>query len=230
MRDFYVTRSMRIIFACLLGVAVAGGFYFIGLDTFHTEPYWYLFWNLLLAWIPLGLALLVERILKTAVWSSWRALFATFMWAVFFPNALYIITDLYHLNEFAPEDIMYNTAMFFIVVLVGVVVGFISMHIIHKELLKRFHTYTAGCIVAVMLFLTGFAIHLGHDLRWNTWDIISRPASLLFDISELIIHPSQHPQAYITTCTFFAIFSTTYYILWQFARNMGPAPPAEHRK
>lgn len=222
MREFYVTRRTRIILACALGTIVSGGFYVAGLDRFDTNSYWYLFWNILLAWVPLGLALLLERVLRTSLWSSWRALLITLLWAGFFPNTFYIITDLYHLSEFRPEDIMYNTAMFFAVVFTGVVIGFISLETIHKELLKRFSSRAAGTLVATVLLFTGFAIHLGHDLRWNTWDMVTRPASLIFDVSERILHPLQHPTTYQTTLSYFAISALAYYILWQFTRPMVP--------
>jgi uncharacterized membrane protein len=224
MREFYLTRRMRIVLACVITTVISGGYYLIGLNHFSTGPYWYLFWNLGLAWIPLGLSLLLERVLRTRLWSSWPAIIVTSLWLIFFPNAFYIITDFYHLAELNAEDLMHNTAMFFMFIQTGVIVGFMSLYIVHKELLKRLRARTVNLLLAAILLMSGFAIHLGHDLRWNTWDVITRPASLLFDISERLLHPAAHPQTYETTLTFFVLFGSTYFLLYQFARSSAPPP------
>ncbi len=230
MREFYLTRRMRIILACVAATIVSAGFYVVGLEAFNTAPYWYLFWNLGLAWIPLGLALLLERVLRGRLWSSWPAIILTGLWLMFFPNAFYLITDLYHLAELNAEDLMHNVAMFFLFVLTGVLVGFMSLFIVHKELLKRVKVRTATILIGLVMLVSGFAIHLGHELRWNSWDIVTRPASFIFDVSERLLHPTSHPQTYETTLRFFVLFGTTYLVLYQFARGMNPAAADEPKK
>lgn len=225
MREFYITRRMRIILACVAAAVISSGYYLIGLESFNTAPYWYLFWNLGLAWIPLGLSLLLERILRTQLWSSWPALIVTALWLFFFPNAFYLITDFYHLAELNSEDLMHNVAMFWLFIFTGVVIGFMSLFIIHKELLKRLKVRMVNVLLGLIMLATGFAIHLGHDLRWNTWDMVSRPASLVFDISERILHPRAHPQTYETTLTYAVLFGSTYFVMYQFARSMNPNQP-----
>jgi len=50
--------------------------------------------------------------------------------------------------------------------------------------------------MAVVLLACSFAIYLGRYLRWNTWDIVTQPFALLFDITDRLMHPLQHSAMY----------------------------------
>src|SRR6187549_2506963 len=62
-----------------------------------TITYVFLSWNLFLACVPFVISSYI--VIKAEDLSKWR-LFALMMaWLVFFPNAPYIITDLFHLDQ-----------------------------------------------------------------------------------------------------------------------------------
>ena len=66
---------------------------------------YYLLWNLFLAWIPLGMALLLINERKkepSGLRSLLKGLIAA-LWLFFFPNAVYVITDFIHLSQVLVE-------------------------------------------------------------------------------------------------------------------------------
>ena len=66
----------------------------------HTYHYWFLLWNLALAWVPFVFAAIAYRLA-----SARRAVLyvlivaAAIVWLAFFPNAPYILTDFLHLGS-----------------------------------------------------------------------------------------------------------------------------------
>src|SRR5215212_7143970 len=60
--------------------------------------YFNLVWNLVLAWIPLGLALILYDGARRGVAGHWLLSLGA-LWLLFFPNAPYLMTDLKYLSE-----------------------------------------------------------------------------------------------------------------------------------
>jgi uncharacterized membrane protein len=180
--------------------------------------FWYMPWNLFLAWIPFLLAIYLDKLLYRRLWSNWYVLIVTLLWLLFLPNAFYLVSDLIHIQETGGGDLVYDVVLFASFVCNGLLLGFISLYMVHQQLRKRLVTASTTTIIGAILLLASFAIYIGRDLRWNSWDILINPASLLFDISERFIHIHQHPQLITTTLSFFLLLSTTYAIIWQATR------------
>lgn len=177
--------------------------------------YSYLLWNLFLAWIPLVLAVSLVRLLKIRAWLSPGPVLVSLAWLVFLPNSFYMISDYIHLQAIQRVDILFDTVMFSSFIFVSLALGFTSLLLVHYELERRFKARTAGWQVVTILLLCSYAIFLGRNLRWNTWDVVLNPASILFDVSERLIHPARHPQMFLTTISFFILLGTLYLIIWQ---------------
>jgi hypothetical protein len=84
--------------------------------------FWFLIWNLCLAWIPFLLALGAYGYARRA--SSTIAL--GFGWLLFFPNAPYIVTDFVHLQRGAPVPLWYDALTIGAFAGVGLALGFAS--------------------------------------------------------------------------------------------------------
>ncbi len=167
-----------------------------------TNQFTYLFlvWNLLLAWLPLAVAIVSKKLALT----SWKLVVATFIWLLFFPNAPYLITDLYHLSHFKKIPAWYDALMLFTAAYCGVVTGFISLQIMEvhwkqtwqvKYFSKRSDKskFRLRLFLLAMLFTaTGFGLYLGRVLRYNSWDVLTDTNTLAFDILDRIANPLSH--------------------------------------
>lgn len=225
MPRFYLSARAR------LGVALAAsslasiGLFLIGAWSNHSFEFGYLIWNLFLAWIPLGFALQLERTLRAKLWSSWSALLLTLFWIGFLPNSFYLITDYIHIQEVTPRvDLLYDVVMFSSFIFNGVILGYVSLYLVHWQLVQRVSTRVAASLVALVLLVSSFAIYIGRELRWNTWDVITNPASLLLDVSARVLNPREHPQAFTTTATFFVLLGSLYIVIWTIVRYAARRP------
>lgn len=195
--------------------AVSVGFFLYGAWQNHDWAHANLLWNLVLAWVPYILSLLLIWLLKYKVWSSWPALLVTALWLGFLPNSFYLITDLIHLFDFEREDVVYDILMMCSFVTVGVLLGYASVGMIHEQLRRRMSDKTVWAIIGTVFLASSFAIYVGRELRWNTWDIITNPSGILFDVSERIIHPAAHPQTFTITLSCFVFFGVGYACAWR---------------
>lgn len=215
---WYVSTRAKLGLALGASSLVSVGFWAVGAVSNGNTELWYLIWNLVLAWVPLLLSLWLERILHLRLWSSWLALLATFLWLAFLPNSFYVISDFVHLTEIPRVDIVSDVVLFGSFALNGLILGYLSLFLIHGELRKRLSTRTSDLLVTVVLLLSSFAIYIGRDLRWNTWDVIFSPASLLFDVSDRLLNPGAHPQVFSTTLAFFVLLGSLYVVIFYLVR------------
>lgn len=186
----------------------------------HSFLYWYLAWNLMLAWLPLLFVVLLRRSLENHPWLAWRPMLWTVLWLAFLPNSFYIISDLLHLQNVATENVLYDTVMMVSFMLNGLIIGYISLYQVHKELKKRLSVTWVNSLVSLSLLVCSFAIYLGRDLRWSSWDLIINPQGILFDISNQFIDPRHHIQAFTTTLMFFVLLGTFYIVILNIVTNL----------
>ncbi len=177
----------------------------------------YLPWNLVLAWIPLVLVALLVRGLRTRAWSSWPMLLLSLAWLLFLPNSFYLVSDYIHLQDIVYGNILYDAILFTMFVFTGLLLGFCSVYMFHLELRKRLSPRTSAAGVGFVLLACSFAIYIGRDLRWNSWDVLSSPAGLLFDLSDRIVRTSGYHAMAGTVAAFFALLGGMYVVGWRLA-------------
>lgn len=194
----------------------------------QTTDYWFLFWNLLLAWVPVLFAWLLIRALRSRAWSQPLPVALSLLWLGFLPNSFYLMSDLIHLRSTGDIGILYDAVFMLSFIWNGLVAGFLSMIMVHKKLKERRHRLAAIPIMLGVMLLASFAIYLGRNLRWNTWDVLINPAGLLFDVSEQVVNPFDHLQSFATTATFFLLIGSMYYVVWT-AYNVLTALPGRNR-
>ncbi len=213
-------RSPRNQFITALGVStlVSVGLFGYGALRNHSLGYGYLVWNLFLAWLPLIFAIWLVAILGRKLWSSWEGLSVTLLWLVFLPNSFYMISDFIHLRDVQRVDVLYDALMFTSFIYTGVALGFSSLYLIHLQLKKRVSSKAAAGLIAGTLLICSGAVYIGRDLRWNSWDILTNPGGLLFDVSDRLQHPATYSQMLLTIVTFFILLSSMYGLLWSGAR------------
>lgn len=215
-----LTPFQRVIGALLLSNLVSASLFLIRVDLSQNLRYWFLFWNLLLAWVPLGVALLLRERLKVSRWLSWQNLGLSLLYVGFLPNSFYLISDLIHLRPTGEVSHMFDAVMFASFIFNGVTAGFASVFLVHWLLIARVARERAHAAVGCILLLCSFAIYLGRELRWNTWDVLINPAGILFDVSERVINPVTHLESFSTTALFFILLGSMYIVVWQFVGSI----------
>ena len=179
----------------------------------HDSQYLFLLFNLMLAWAPLLFIIILRRILIKHPWISWQGILVSFLWLAFLPNSFYLFSDLMHLQNFHSVDVLFDIVMILMFAINGLIVGMISLYWFHKELIKRLGNNKSIFIVAGVILSASFAIYLGRYLRWNSWDVLLNPLTLLFDISNPVFEPKTQTQAFSTTLAFFGFIGSCYLIL-----------------
>jgi uncharacterized membrane protein len=206
----------RVVKALLLANGLSLFFYIFRVWSGQSLRFSFLPWNLALAWLPVVFAAWFRHRLHSKRFLSPGNLLLVALWLLFLPNSFYIVSDLIHLYESGEVSMLYDATLFFSFIFNGYVAGFLSTYIIHAQLLKRLSERMAHVIIAVVFLVCGFAIYLGRYMRWNTWDVLAHPFGVIFDASERVINPVAHPEAALTTLTFFALLSAMYAVIFQF--------------
>ena len=178
-------------------------------------------WNLALAWVSLVLAIVLARNLKHRPWSDWQNLLLSAAWLAFLPNAWYVLTDFIHVFPNAEISQLYDIILVSLLVFTGFALGFASLFLVHRELLRRFSPARSYLVIEGVILIASFAIYIGRDLRWNSWDVIANPG-VLINVSDKIIDPFGSPRSITVTALFFTLISSLYLAFWIFTY---PAKP-----
>jgi uncharacterized membrane protein len=190
------------------------GFRFILTGTLR---FWFMTWNLALAWMAILFATLLVDHLRKTVWSSWQNLILTAAWLVFLPNTWYILTDFIHVYPSGEISQLYDVVLVSLSVFTGFALGTASLLMVHLELAKRLSFKRAWLLIEFIILLSSFAIYLGRDLRWNSWDVITNPGGVLANVSDQIIDPFGNPRALNVTLLFFVTINAVYLTCWLLA-------------
>lgn len=167
-----------------------------------------LLFNLLLAWIPMGLALLIWRTPPTKRLSL-SGLFVA--WLLFFPNSFYLTTDLIHTHKFGTDGVSrwYDILMTACFAASGVFLGSVSLYLLHSIVHTRFGKIAGWGFAGTILALGSFGIYLGRFLRFNSWDVITKPRILIDGMTALAT--SSNGADVTAFCGAFFLFSILVY-------------------
>jgi uncharacterized membrane protein len=182
-----------------------------------------LVWNLFLAWIPLGFALIVYDGARRGVRGLWLLALGG-MWLLFFPNAPYLMTDLKYLREFDGAPFWYDALMAGSAAVAGLALGFLSLFLIHSVAQRRFGAVWAWVGVWAMLLLSSVGVFLGRFQRFNSWDVFTDPKPILADLAKGLSDPLNYPKVLALTIVFSGFLVGSYavfYALARFSRLLG---------
>jgi uncharacterized membrane protein len=176
-----------------------------------------LVWNLLLAWIPFGLALQVYEGYRRG---SARAylLIGGVLWLLFFPNAPYIVTDFKWLRDSTGAPVWYDVVLISAGAWAGLLLGFISLYLMQAVVRRALGALNAWLFVLFALVLSSFGIYLGRFQRSNSWDVFVRPRTFAGDVWTRLADPDEHARVVSVTVLFTAFLAATYLVFYSFAR------------
>lgn len=182
-----------------------------------TRHFLFLNWNLFLAFVPWLFTVILT--MSPNLQKSRLAVFGMLgIWLLFFPNASYILTDLFHLSHNSSMPIWFDLVLILSFAWTGLLYGFLSLWNL-EELMEQFLTKRVITILSVvLLFVSSFGIYIGRYLRWNSWDVLNHPTKLMGDIGDRIINPFDHTRTWGVTI-FMGLFLTMLYFTFRFLRK-----------
>ncbi len=186
--------------------------------------YSFLVWNLFLAWLPLLFALLACENYQTASARNWRFASLAGAWLLFFPNAPYIFTDLIHLTTRYYGHFWVDLTLVLLCALTGLVLGFVSLYLMQTVVERMLGRPASWLFIAVVAALSGFGIYLGRFLRFNSWDVLFRPAQLYRGIGNWVADPLADVSSLAFTLLF-ATFVFFAYLMLYALTHLRPAQP-----
>lgn len=175
-RTFVVTLARL----SILGVVLV----FITMALNWSLQYWYLPYNLILAWVPLVIALL----LVTKRFSPFVQLILLATWLAFLPNAYYLVTDIIHITEELRVSYSLDTVALFAVIAPGVAAGAYSFLLIDQRYFKKFSYSLRLAILGGISLLVSVGVYLGRTLRWNSWDLVLHPFDVIKSFVDTFTH------------------------------------------
>jgi uncharacterized membrane protein len=183
----------------ILGASLALSVVLIAFRVFFTQQITFVFllWNLFLAFIPFGLSTMLG--LSAGRLKARVLLPVGLVWLLFFPNAPYILTDLFHLERRVSIPYWYDLALILSCAWNGLMLAYASLIDMQTLVARRLGAGTGWAFATVALLLSSFGIYLGRYLRFNSWDIITNPLTLFFDIVSRLLHPFAHPSTWGVT-------------------------------
>jgi uncharacterized membrane protein len=175
-----------------------------------------LLWNLFLAWVPFVLSLLLYDGARRGL--SPAALLALGAgWLLFLPNAPYILTDVKWLGEYAGGAIWYDAALIATAAAIGLALGFVSLYLVQVVVARRFGHLAGWALAWAALLLSGVGVYLGRFQRWNSWEVVTEPTTIVGRLAGAALDPLSQgrPLALslvfaITWCAGYALFYSTF--------------------
>lgn len=182
---------------------------------FYTREltYGFYIWNTFLAVLPL----LFSRSLIRLSSCNLKAIILLACWLAFFPNAPYIITDLFHYEEKPPVPKWFDLLLVTTAAWNGLLLGIVSLMQIEQFLSRHLKEKWVKILVGVSFMLCGYGVYIGRYLRFNSWDAVTEPQKLIYTFSHHILQPQEHIMLWAFTLLFGTMFGIVYFTLKQFS-------------
>ena len=227
-----VRQTWAAILALVLASALSCGLALLRATYYGRIAYGFFFWNLILAWVPVGAALAFYALASRRSRRWLLMLCIGVVWFLFFPNAPYIVTDIVHLRERPPTPYWYDIIAIMAFAQTGLFLGYLSLYLMQEVIRAWLGRWTGWVFALAMLGLSSFGIYLGRFLRWNSWDALLDPLDTLRNAAR-VANPWNDPRPLVFSATFFAFALVCYLIVYSFTHLHGwvtraaAAPPRE---
>jgi uncharacterized membrane protein len=218
--DLRHRRSANERLVVLAGLGVASALC-LGLELVREHRYGaydfrFLIWNLILAWIPLLIALIVYDRYRRG-----RPLLllapALVLWLLFLPNAPYIVTDFVHLSAGSPAPLWLDGVEVSAFAWTGMLLGFVSLYLVHAVARHRLGAVPSWIGVLSVLALISVGVYLGRVKRWNSWDLLTQPGARLAQLHAHLGDPASLTRAVgislAVTCLLAAAYLVFYVLM-----------------
>jgi uncharacterized membrane protein len=180
---------------------------------YRTNDFRFLLWNLILAWIPLAVALVVYDRYRRGT-PILRLAPALVLWLLFLPNAPYIVTDFVHLSDQSLAPLWFDGVELSAFAWTGMLLGFVSLYLVHAVARHR-HGVKGGWVgVFVVLALVSAGVYLGRVKRWNSWDLLTQPGGTVAQLFGRLADPASLGRAIGLTLVMTGLLTLAYLVFY----------------
>ncbi|NBU34125.1 DUF1361 domain-containing protein [bacterium] len=213
---FATSKYSAVATSILIASGAALMLYFVRYIVTGTPQFNFMAWNLVLSLLALLSAIVCTLAIKNKY--KWLAIFAAVVWLFLLPNTFYMLTDFIHIKETGDITIMFDIVLVGLFAMNGFLHGLLSLYVMHKIALKKLSAIQSLISVGVIILLASFAVDIGRYLRWNSWDVLLNPTALIFDVSDILLHPFSYNRSFLITAVFFVTISSLYAVFWQLTK------------
>jgi 5-methyltetrahydrofolate--homocysteine methyltransferase len=222
LRKIHFFLSRLSLYPLILSSGLAGIFFAGRVIYAHNSNYINLLWNLLLAWVPYIFSFLAATLYRFFPKSWWLIPLPALVWLVFFPNAPYMVTDFYHLALRPPVPFWYDIGLIAIFAFAGCFLAIASLRTMH-QLVDIFLGKFIGWVFAlIVLGLGGLGVYVGRFGRWNSWDLLFHPKSIIKDIGSQLLNPLDN-LGFIGFTLMFTAIMTVFYLMFVSVNQLEPS-------
>jgi len=176
----------------------------------------FLTFNLFLAWIPY----LVSQLFRLKNISLGLLLPSILVWLLFFPNALYVITDLFQLWPRPKGSFWFDLIMISSFAFTSFFLGFASLKNLEGYFSRKIkNEIKLQAIIFSFIYLGSLGVYLGRFRRWNSWDVLYKWAYLKREGIYFFENPLEDADFYATTFVFAVFCYIMYYGIFHFGKN-----------
>lgn len=205
----------------MLALSILFTMLLLAIRCFYVQQLTYTFyiWNTFLAVLPF---LFSRALAKMKVWNG-KALVLLTCWLAFFPNAAYIVTDLFHYTDRPPVPQWFDLLLVTTAAWNGLLLGIFSLMQVEQYLARHLQQRWVYVVVLISCLLCGYGVYIGRYLRFNSWHVLTHPGSLLYAVGSHVIKPHQHVVVWAFTVLFGSMFALAYFTLRQLGNRSLPA-------
>jgi len=166
-------------------------------------------WNSFLAAIPYAVSTQLIRLKKINL----VAICLLIVWLLFFPNAPYMITDVFHYEKRFPVPFWYDLILVIAGAWNGLILGMASLMNVERFLSKYLRPGWVMVCEFFSLLLCSYGIFIGRFLRFNSWDLVSDPRSLIYTSAHHVLVPQNYGKLWAFTLLFAVLLGVIYFTL-----------------
>jgi uncharacterized membrane protein len=186
------------VFCTILVVGRLRYFAFSGGDTqealFQTQSHMsgllFLLWNMMLAWVPYIISMLLPYIARATRDSGWALIPTILTWFLFFPNAPYLATDLSHITERMATSNPYDLGLYGFTSILGLLLSFASLYEVQRFFMTRVGSVLSWMGTMMAIFFCSFGIYLGKYDGFSSWDVFMAPSQYVQGLIQAAISPT----------------------------------------
>ncbi len=143
---------MRVFYALIFATVACVGMVLVRAFYLGAEPrFFYLIWNLALAWIPMLFSYAAYRCYAHRAKRNVLFVVCALAWFLFFPNAPYITTDVVHIHDDHVSASWFHLISIMAYAWTGLSLGYLSLYLMQEVVRARCGRVLEWCFVFVML-------------------------------------------------------------------------------